>query len=213
MDKKVIVIGAGFAGISAATNLAHEGFEVTILEKHDIAGGRARVFEAQGFTYDMGPSWYWMPDVFESYFGKFGKKPSDYYELVRLNPSYRVVFGADDYLDIPANLTEFKAMLESLEKGSAAKLDQFLAQAAYKYKVGINDLVYKPSRSIFEFADMRLLLALFRMDVFTSIHKHIRRFFKHPKIIQLMEFPILFLGALPENTPALYSLMNYADIS
>jgi phytoene desaturase len=213
MNKKVIVIGAGFAGISAATNLAHEGFEVTVLEKHDIAGGRARVFEAEGFTYDMGPSWYWMPDVFESYFGKFGKKPSDYYELVRLNPSYRVVFGADDYLDIPADLTEFKAMLESLEKGSAAKLDLFLAQAAYKYKVGINDLVYKPSRSIWEFADMRLLLALFRMDVFTSIHKHIRRFFKHPKIVQLMEFPILFLGALPENTPALYSLMNYADIS
>lgn len=213
MNKKVIVIGAGFAGISAATNLAHEGFEVTVLEKHDIAGGRARVFEAEGFTYDMGPSWYWMPDVFESYFGKFGKKPSDYYELVRLNPSYRVVFGADDYLDIPADLTEFKAMLESLEKGSASKLDLFLAQAAYKYKVGINDLVYKPSRSIWEFADMRLLLALFRMDVFTSIHKHIRRFFKHPKIVQLMEFPILFLGALPENTPALYSLMNYADIS
>ncbi|GAB4115033.1 MAG: phytoene desaturase family protein [Thermoflexibacter sp.] len=213
MNKKVIVIGAGFAGIAAATNLAHEGFEVTVLEKHDIAGGRARVFEAEGFTYDMGPSWYWMPDVFESYFGKFGKKPSDYYELVRLNPSYRVVFGADDYLDIPADLTEFKAMLESLEKGSAAKLDLFLAQAAYKYKVGINDLVYKPSRSIWEFADMRLLLALFRMDVFTSIHKHIRRFFKHPKIVQLMEFPILFLGALPENTPALYSLMNYADIS
>ncbi|SFF34747.1 phytoene desaturase family protein [Thermoflexibacter ruber] len=213
MNKKVIVIGAGFAGIAAATNLAHEGFEVIVLEKHDIAGGRARVFEAEGFTYDMGPSWYWMPDVFESYFGKFGKKPSDYYELVRLNPSYRVVFGADDYLDIPADLTEFKAMLESLEKGSASKLDLFLAQAAYKYKVGINDLVYKPSRSIWEFADMRLLLALFRMDVFTSIHKHIRRFFKHPKIVQLMEFPILFLGALPENTPALYSLMNYADIS
>jgi phytoene desaturase len=213
MNKKVIVIGAGFAGISAATNLAYEGFEVTVLEKHGIAGGRARVFEAEGFIFDMGPSWYWMPDVFESYFGKFGKKPSDYYELVRLNPSYRVVFGKDDYLDIPADLEEFKAMLESLEKGSAAKLDQFLAQAAYKYKVGINDLVYKPSRSILEFADMRLLLALFRMDVFTSIHKHIRRFFKHPKIIQLMEFPILFLGALPENTPALYSLMNYADIS
>ncbi|MCU0391131.1 MAG: phytoene desaturase family protein [Thermoflexibacter sp.] len=212
MSKKVVVIGAGFAGISAATHLAHEGFEVTVLEKNEIAGGRARIFKAEGFVYDMGPSWYWMPDVFESYFQKFGKKPSDYYDLVRLSPSYRVVFNENDYLDVPANLDEFKAMLESLEKGSAAQLDKFLAQAAYKYKVGINDLVYKPSRSIFEFADMRLLLALFRMDVFTSIHKHIRRFFKHPKIIQLMEFPILFLGALPENTPALYSLMNYADI-
>lgn len=213
MSKKAIVIGAGFAGISTATHLAHAGYKVTVLEKNEIAGGRARVFEAAGFTFDMGPSWYWMPDVFETYFAKFGKKPSDYYELVRLSPSYRVVFGENDALDIPADMTEFKAMLESLEKGSAAQLDKFLAQAAYKYEVGIKDLVYKPSRSIFEFADMRLLLALFRMDVFTSIHKHIRRFFRHPKIIQLMEFPILFLGALPENTPALYSLMNYADIS
>jgi phytoene desaturase len=213
MATKAIVIGAGFAGISAATRLAHEGYEVIVLEKNEIAGGRARVFEAQGFKYDMGPSWYWMPDVFETYFAKFGKKPSDYYELVRLDPSYRVVFGENDALDIPANMDEFKAMLEALEAGSAAQLDKFLAQAAYKYEVGIKDLVYKPSRSIFEFADMRLLLALFRMDVFTSIHKHIRRFFKHPKIIQLMEFPILFLGALPANTPALYSLMNYADIS
>jgi phytoene desaturase len=213
MSKKVIVIGAGFAGIAAATTLANEGYEVTVLEKHEIAGGRARIFKAEGFTYDMGPSWYWMPDVFETYFGRFGKKTTDYYELVRINPSYRVVFGENDCLDVPAEMPAFKAMLESLEKGSAAQLDKFLEQAAYKYKVGINDLVYKPSRSIFEFADMRLLLALFRMDVFTSIHKHIRRFFKHPKIIQLMEFPILFLGALPENTPALYSLMNYADIS
>lgn len=213
MSKKVIVIGAGFAGIAAATTLANEGYEVTVLEKHEIAGGRARIFKAEGFTYDMGPSWYWMPDVFETYFGRFGKKTTDYYDLVRISPSYRIAFGENDFLDVPAEMPAFKAMLESLEKGSATQLDKFLEQAAYKYKVGINDLVYKPSRSIFEFADMRLLLALFRMDVFTSIHKHIRRFFKHPKIIQLMEFPILFLGALPENTPALYSLMNYADIS
>lgn len=213
MSKKVIVIGAGFAGIAAATSLANKGYEVTVLEKHEIAGGRARIFKAEGFTYDMGPSWYWMPDVFETYFGKFGKKTTDYYDLVRISPSYRIAFGENDFLDVPAEMPAFKAMLESLEKGSAAQLDKFLEQAAYKYKVGINDLVYKPSRSIFEFVDIRLLLALFRMDVFTSIHKHIRRFFKHPKIIQLMEFPILFLGALPENTPALYSLMNYADIS
>ena len=213
MGKKVIVIGAGFSGIAAASSLAYEGYEVTVLEKHAIAGGRARIFKSQGFTYDMGPSWYWMPDVFDAYFAKFGKKTTDYYDLIRISPSYRIAFGENDFLDVPAEMPAFKAMLESLEKGSAAQLDKFLEQAAYKYKVGINDLVYKPSRSIFEFVDMRLLLALFRMDVFTSIHKHIRRFFKHPKIIQLMEFPILFLGALPENTPALYSLMNYADIS
>lgn len=212
MSKKAIVIGAGFSGISAATSLAQAGFEVKVLEKNESAGGRARKFEAEGFTFDMGPSWYWMPDVFDDYFEKFGAKTADFYDLIRLDPSYAVIFGENDFVDIPAKMSELKALLESLEKGSAAQLDKFLEQAAYKYKVGIQDLVYKPSRSIFEFADIRLLLALFRMDVFTSFRKHIRRFFKHEKIIQLMEFPILFLGALPKNTPALYSLMNYADI-
>jgi phytoene desaturase len=213
MSKKIIVIGAGFSGISTATALASQGYEVIVLEKNAGPGGRARVFEAEGFTFDMGPSWYWMPDVFDRYFETFGAKTSDYYDLIRLDPSYTVCFGENDFVDIPAKMTEFKQLLEKIEPGSATQLDKFLAQAAYKYQVGINDLVYKPSRSIFEFVDMRLLLALFKMDVFTSIHSHIRRFFKHPKIIQLMEFPILFLGALPKNTPALYSLMNYADIS
>ncbi|MEM6298993.1 MAG: phytoene desaturase family protein [Bacteroidota bacterium] len=210
---KAIVIGAGFSGLATATTLASKGFDVTVLEKNQSAGGRARKFYADGFTFDMGPSWYWMPDVFDNYFARFGKKTADYYTLDRLDPSYTIVFGENDFLDIPADPDAFRAMLEELEPGSSAKLDKFLSQAAYKYQVGINDLVYKPSRSVFEFVDIRLLTALFRMDVFTSFHKHIRKFFKNEKILQLMEFPILFLGALPQNTPALYSLMNYADIS
>lgn len=212
MSKQITVIGAGFAGLAAATSLADAGYKVRLLEKNEMAGGRARYFEAEGFRFDMGPSWYWMPDVFEQYFQKFGHQVSDFYELERLDPSYTVVFGKNDFWDIPADFEAFKNLLEEKEPGSAARLEEFLKQAAYKYQVGINDLVYKPSRSVLEFADTRLLGALFKMDVFTSIHKHIRRFFRHPHIIQLMEFPILFLGALPQNTPALYSLMNYADI-
>jgi len=209
----VIVIGSGFSGLSAATCLADQGYAVTVLEKNSSPGGRARSFSAEGFTYDMGPSWYWMPDVFEAYFRRFGKSTSDYYDLRRLDPSYTVVFGENDFMDIPASMDEMRRLFESLEKGSARQLDRFLEQAAYKYEVGINQLVYKPGRSLTEFMNLRLLLDVLRMDVFQSIHKHIRRFFRHEKIIKLMEFPILFLGALPENTPALYSLMNYADIS
>ncbi|NDK55910.1 phytoene desaturase family protein [Pontibacter fetidus] len=212
-EKNVIVIGAGFSGISAATSLADQGYQVTVLEKNSTPGGRARSFNTQGFTFDMGPSWYWMPDVFESYFQKFGKSTADYYNLVRLDPSYTVVFGEDDFVDVPASLDELKALFERWEPGSAHQLHRFLEQAAYKYEVGINQLVYKPGRSVTEFMNLRLLLDVLRMDVFQSFHKHIRRYFSHPKIIKLMEFPILFLGALPENTPALYSLMNYADIS
>ncbi|MBJ6118552.1 phytoene desaturase [Pontibacter sp. BT310] len=212
-EKNIIVIGSGFSGLSAATSLANQGYNVTVLEKNSTPGGRARSFTAQGFTFDMGPSWYWMPDVFESYFRKFGKSTAAYYDLVRLDPSYTVVFGEDDFVDVPASLDELKALFEKWEPGSAHQLDRFLEQAAYKYEVGINQLVYKPGRSVTEFINLRLLLDVLRLDVFQSFHKHIRRFFSHPKIIKLMEFPILFLGALPENTPALYSLMNYADIS
>jgi phytoene desaturase len=213
LPTQVIVIGSGFSGLSAATCLADKGYAVTVLDRNSSPGGRARSFAAEGFTYDMGPSWYWMPDVFESYFRRFGKTTSDYYDLKRLDPSYTVVFGEDDFMNVPASMDAMRQLFESLEKGSARQLDKFLEQAAYKYEVGINQLVYKPSRSITEFMNLRLLLDVLRMDVFQSIHKHIRRFFRHEKIIKLMEFPILFLGALPENTPALYSLMNYADIS
>ncbi len=209
---KITVIGSGFAGISAATSLAHKGYDVTILEKNDSPGGRARTFSEKGFTFDMGPSWYWMPDVFDSYFESFGYKTSDFYELKRLDPSYTVVFGKDDFLDLPASYEGLADLFEGLEQGSRMMLDKFLEQAAYKYEVGINNLVYKPSLSLTEFVSARLLYDVARMDVFKSFYRHIRTFFKNDQIIRIMEFPILLLGALPQDTPALYSLMNYADI-
>jgi phytoene desaturase len=210
--KKLVVIGSGFSGISAATSLADKGYDVTILEKNDSPGGRARSFSADGFTFDMGPSWYWMPDVFDSYFESFGYKTADFYNLIRLDPSYTVFFGKDDSLDLPASYEDLANLFEGLEEGSGLMLRKFLAQAAYKYQVGMNNLVYKPSRSITEFVSLRLLYDILRMDVFKSFHKHIRSFFRNDQIIRIMEFPILLLGALPQNTPALYSLMNYADI-
>ncbi len=213
MPKRVIVIGAGFAGLSAATSLADKGYAVTILEKNEMPGGRARLFRAEGFTFDMGPSWYWMPDVFETYFARFGKKPSDYYKLVRLDPSYKVVFGPNDSIDLPAGLDNLKQLFESIEPGSGPKLDEFLRQAAYKYNVGINNFVWKPSRSITEFMSVKLLYDVTRLDVFQSFASHARKFFSHPKLLELVEFPILFLGATPQNTPAMYSLMNYAEMA
>ncbi len=208
---KVIVIGSGFAGLSAASFMAKEGWDVTLLEKHLLPGGRAQKFLAEGFTFDMGPSWYWMPDVFERYFGCFGKKVSDYYSLKRLDPSYSVYYP-DSRMDIPADYNELKILFESIEKGSGEQLDKFLAEAAYKYEVGVNKLVYKPSLSIAEFLDIDLLKGILKLDVFTDMKKHISKYFKHPHIVELMEFPVLFLGALPQHIPALYSLMNYADI-
>jgi phytoene desaturase len=212
MPKKVVVIGAGFAGLATAASLAQKGFSVTILEKNETIGGRARKFETQGYVFDMGPSWYWMPDVFEQFFARFGKKVSDYYELIRLDPAYKIVFGANQEMAIPANMDELRAMFESYEKGSAKNLDLFLKEAAYKYEVGMNEFVFKPSHSILEFADWRVVKSLFRLQMLTSMSKHVDKLFKNTYLRQLLKFPVLFLGATPEDTPAMYSLMNYADL-
>ncbi|GAB3706369.1 phytoene desaturase family protein [Spirosoma flavus] len=213
MPRRILVIGAGFAGLAAATSLADKGYDVTILEKNSTPGGRARVFQAEGFTFDMGPSWYWMPDVFENYFARFGKKPSDYYNLVRLDPSYSVIFGPDDVVNIPAGMPQLEALFEQLETGSTTKLRAFLKQAAYKYDVGMNQFVWKPSRSITEFLSLKLLFDVARLDVFQSFAIHARKFFKNSRLLEIIEFPVLFLGATPENTPAMYSLMNYAEMA
>jgi phytoene desaturase len=210
-QNKTIIIGSGFSGLSAACFLAQAGKDVVVLEQHAQPGGRARQLCADGFTFDMGPSWYWMPDVFDRFFAQFGKKVSDYYKLVRLDPSYRV-YWPDGPMDIPADYAALKNLFEQIETGAGTKLDQFMAGAKFKYETGMHKLVYKPGHSIGEFADLDLMKGLVKLQVFSSASKHIARYFTHPKLVQLMEFPLLFLGALPHNTPALYSLMNYADM-
>jgi phytoene desaturase len=211
LSRSVIIIGAGFAGLSAAAFMAKAGWKVTVIEKNTTAGGRARQLKVRGFTFDMGPSWYWMPDVFERFFQQFGKNVNDYYTLKRLDPSYRV-YWRDENTDIPANYYELRALFETIEKGSAVKLDQYLDEASIKYRIGIQDLVYKPGQSFLEFLDWKVVRNVFRLDVLTSIKSHVAKFFRDQRLRQIMEFPVLFLGALPKNTPALYSLMNYADI-
>jgi phytoene desaturase len=211
--KRVTVIGAGFSGLAAATCLAKEGFDVSVFEKNSLPGGRARKFESTGFMFDMGPSWYWMPDVFDKYFQRFGRSTSDYYQLKRLDPSYRIYYGKDDFLDIPAGVDALCDLFEKLEPGSSTHLQQFLKEAEYKYNIGINKLVYKPGLSLAEFADPAIIKGLFKLHVFQSLSRYVRKFFKEPRIIQLLEFPVLFLGATADKTPALYSLMNYADMS
>lgn len=210
---KIAIIGAGFAGISAAAYLSKQGYQVDVYEKNADIGGRARqLITENGYLFDMGPSWYWMPEVFEKFFNDFGYKAEDFYELQLLDPGFSVVFGADDVLNIPANFEELCALFESIETGSAKKLKAFLAEAAYKYNIGMGKLVYKPGLSLMEFADVDLIKGLFKLQVFTSFSAHVKKYFKDPRLIALMEFPVLFLGAMPEDTPALYSLMNYAGL-
>jgi len=206
----VAVIGSGFAGLAAATTLASRGLNVTVFERHDHAGGRARRFEAEGFRFDMGPSWYWMPDVFDRYFAQFGKSVSDLYDLVRLDPSYRVEF-ADGPFDVPAGTDALAEAFEAIEPGAGAQLHAFLKEAKVKYDIGMGRFVNKPAHNALEFARLDILRDAPRLQLLRSFSDHVRRHFKDPRLVELMEFPVLFLGSKPQNTPALYSLMNYAD--
>lgn len=210
--KKVSIIGSGIAGLSAAIDLADSNFEVIVHEKNDKPGGRINYFEMDGFSFDMGPSWYWMPEVFENFYKKHGHTTADFYELKRLDPSYKVVFSANNSVDIPADFTELLNLFESKESGSAQKLEKFIDEAAYKYKVGMDDFVWRPSHSVFEFASLKILKSIFQLQLFSSISKEINKVVKDPDLRKILEFPVLFLGATPEDTPALYSLMNYADL-
>lgn len=210
--KSALVIGSGFSGLSAACYLAKDGYQVTVIEKNEQIGGRAREWEQDGFKFDMGPSWYWMPDVFDDFFKDFGKRTSDYYELIRLSPSYRVFFPDGICHDIPANMQELESLFEQLETGGAKKLRHFLNDAEQKYEAGMRDLVQKPGLSLLEFANLKVLKGLFQLDLLTPFSKFVRKYFSHPHLIQLLEFPVLFLGARPSEIPALYSLMNYADM-
>ena len=208
----VAVIGAGFAGLSAASFLARDGARVTLLERHAQAGGRARVFSAEGYTFDMGPSWYWMPDVFETYFQAFGHRVSEHYALDRLDPSYRVFFGDGQPVDMPAGLDELYALFESIEPGSARRLERFLAEAEYKYRVGIGEFVHRPGHNALDFAEWRVARAAVGLDMLRDMESYVERQFRDARLRQILKFPVLFLGATPGRTPALYSLMNYADL-
>ena len=210
--KKVIIIGSGFAGLSAAGVLAKQGHDVTILEKNEQAGGRARIWEKEGFTFDMGPSWYWMPEVFEQYYNLFGKTTSDFYDLVRLDPSYRIYYPGNDVIDVPASLDELIGLFEQREAGSGAKLKAFLTDAEYKYKTAMGEYVHRISDSVTEFFDLKLIIKSFQLQLFQSLRSEVRKKFTNPALVSLLEFPVLFLGSTPDKTPAMYSMMNYADL-
>ena len=210
MKKNISIIGSGFSSLSAACYLAKAGHNVTVYEKNEKLGGRARQFKDKGFTFDMGPSWYWMPDVFEDFYNKFGKKTEDLYDLVRLKPSYKVFYENDEY-NIPAGLDKLESFFESIEKGAGKAFKEFMADAKIKYDIGMKEVVFKPSLSPLEYLDLKLIKQSLKLDLLTSFKKFVSKRFNNPKIKQLLEFPVLFLGAKPDEIPALYSMMNYAD--
>tara|TARA_B110000444_G_scaffold242654_1_gene260170 strand:+ start:506 stop:1975 length:1470 start_codon:yes stop_codon:yes gene_type:complete len=209
MSKTINILGSGFSSLAASCYLAKAGHKVTVFEKNSQIGGRARQYKKDGFLFDMGPTWYWMPDVFERFFNDFNKKPSDYYQLEKLNPAYEVYFGIGDSSVIPDSLDQIYSLFEKEEKGSSLHLKKFLKQAKNNYNVAVKDLVYRPGVSPLELITPKTINKL--NQLFFDIRSQIQKRFNNPRLIKILEFPVLFLGAKPGNTPAMYNFMNWAD--
>ena len=209
MGKKIAIIGSGFSGLSAAAYAAREGYEVHVFEKHSQPGGRARQFSTEeGYVFDMGPSWYWMPDVMDDFFADFFHKTSDFFKLISLNPQFEMIFS-EDKMNVPENFEELIVLFEQIEKGAGLQLEKFMQSAKFKYEVGMKDFVKKPSHNWLEFLSPTIAKSAMKLDLLSNFRNYVGQYFKNKKLRTLMEFPVIFLGASPKNIPAMYSLMNY----
>ncbi len=214
MDKKsIIVIGSGFGGLSVAALLAKEGHKIKIIEKNEQPGGRASVLKEKGFTFDMGPSWYLMPDVFEKFFNEFGKKPEDYLELKRLEPAYRVFFSKDDVVDVSSDLDKNKALFENMEVGGSKKLSEYLEKSEYQYDIAMKDFIYKDYKHFTDFIKPKLIVEGTKLHMFDKLDHYAKRYFSSDNIRKILEYTIVFLGGSPYDSPALYSLMSHVDFN
>jgi phytoene desaturase len=209
---KIDIIGAGFSGLVAACFLSKEGFNVHVHEKHDQPGGRARNFKEKGFTFDMGPSWYWMPELIEKNFEDLGERVENHLDLVRLDPAYKVFWNDFTSTEIPADINELVTTFDELEPEGGAKLIKFLKDAEVKYKIGTEKFLEKPGLKISELFDLSVVKNFFKLDIFKSVEKDVCSRFQSHKARSILRFPSLFLGEMPNRIPSLYTLMNYADL-
>lgn len=209
---KVIVVGSGFGGLSTAALMAKDGFDVTVIEKNEQPGGRASVYNEDGFYFDMGPSWYLMPDVFERFYAEFGKKPEEFFELVRLDPSYRIFFADEKVVDVAADLEKNFELFDSLEEGGAQKLKEYLKSSKEIYDFSIEEMLYKDYKSILDFLNGKLILKGYKLHMWENLEHYVNKNFQSDDARKILEYAIGFLGGSPANTPSFYHLMSHVDL-
>ncbi len=211
--EKVTIVGSGFGGIAAAGLLAKNDFDVTVIEKNEQAGGRASVWKNEGFTFDLGPSWYLMPDVFEKFFSNFNKKPEELMDLKRLDPSYRVFFSKKDIVDVSADFKKNLKLFDQMEKDGSKKMEKYLSKSQYQYEIAMNEFIYKDYEHLTDFFKPKLVIEGTKLHMFDKLDNYAKRFFESERIRKILEYTIVFLGGSPYDSPALYSLMSHVDFN
>jgi phytoene desaturase len=211
--EKAIIIGGGLGGLATGALLAKAGYSVELFEKNERLGGRANLLERDGFTFDMGPSWYLMPEIFEQFFGLLDERIKDHLTLKRLSPSYRIYFKDTELeaIDIYGDLKKDLATIENLEAGAGEKLKLYLDRARYQYQIATGRFIYKNYSTIFDFLTYEVMTEGSKLSVFKSMHKYVSGYFKTEEVQKIMEYTLVFLGSSPYNTPALYNIMSHID--
>ena len=229
IDERIDVVGGGIGGLATAALLAAEGASVTVLERNERLGGSAGLIERDGFRFDTGPTWYLMPEVFERFFGRFDREPADYYELTHLDPHYRIhwrenvgprpidppravdVDPTGDTVDVPPEPEAARAIFEAYERGGGASFDRYLETAAESYEIGMERFVYEDRSRFRDYLDLDVVRSARGLTFLGSMQSHVEDYFDHPKLQQLVQYTLVFLGGAPRNTPALYNLMSHVD--
>jgi phytoene desaturase len=212
--KHAVVIGSGLGGLGIACILSKQGYRVTVLEKNNRHGGRAGVFEQDGYRFDMGPSWYLMPDVFERFFDLIGEPLEQHLTLKKLTPSYRIYFSGDPVpVDIEAQESKARILFESYEVGAGEKLHDYLAKSGYQYGIAIREFMYKNYDSVLDFFTKRTIVEGRKLSVLSTMDRYVKKFFRHPRLQKILQYQLVFLGSSPYETPALYNVMNHIDFS
>jgi phytoene desaturase len=212
VKKNIGIIGAGLSSLYAACMLSKKGYDVTVYEKNSMAGGRSQTFSANGFTFDMGPSWYWMPDLIDKLFLDIGEEREQYYGLHRLDPAYKIFWQDKETSEIPVNDQALYDLFDTFEKNGGEKLTKFLKSAKKKYNIALSDFIENPGLSLFELIKLKAIKGAFHLDIFKSVEKDVSNRFLSEKARSILNFPVLFLGAMPDKIPSMYTLMNFADL-
>ncbi|QEF94157.1 phytoene desaturase [Methanothermobacter sp. KEPCO-1] len=210
---RIVIVGAGFGGLSAAALLARGGMDVTVIEKNEGPGGRASVYSEGGFTFDMGPSWYLMPDIFENFFAEFRRKPEDFYSLKQLDPAYRVFFDDDKVVNVSSDIERNYELFDSFEENGGEKLREYLHSAGELYDSVVKEMLYRDYRSILDFLNGKLLLQGIRLNILESLEHFVNKRFESDEARKILQYSIGFLGSAPQDTPSMYHIMSHIDMT